>query len=164
MPIFDDEPRNVAHGANHRAEKSSAMCRYMLDAARVQFGTTWNWQPGRASRASEAASGADADRDRVHWTLKRVAKARALLDAQEAEALREAQRVRLWERFGYTSLVDYMQRELGYTARAAVDRVALQTRSTIYQSWAPRLRKVTCRCAARESSCAFSNPRPRRPG
>lgn len=94
----------------------------MLDAARVQFGTTWNWQPGGVARASEA-NGADTDRERVHRTLKRIAKARALLDAQEAEALREAQRVRLWERFGYTSLVDYMERELGYSARAAVDRL-----------------------------------------
>jgi hypothetical protein len=93
----------------------------MLDT-RVQRETTWTWQPGQSLRASEPTA-TISDGERVHRTLKRVAKARAVLDAQEATALREAQRIRLWERFGYTSLVDYMERELGYTARSAIDRL-----------------------------------------
>ncbi len=44
----------------------------------------------------------------LHRTLKRIAKARAHLDLQEAEALREAQRLQLWRQFGNTSLADYM--------------------------------------------------------
>jgi hypothetical protein len=101
--------------------KSACYMGHMLFENSVAAGTEWSWQPGRASRASESTR-LDDD-DRVHRTLKRIAKARALLDSQEAAALREAQRIRLWERFGYTSLVDYMERELGYSARSAVDRL-----------------------------------------
>jgi hypothetical protein len=60
---------------------------------------------------------------KLHRKLKRIAKARGLLDAQEAEALREAQRLQLWTPFGYTSLVDYMHRELGYTPHTADERL-----------------------------------------
>ncbi len=93
----------------------------MLCATSAAIGTQWSWQPGRGLHACESA--AIADGERIHRTLKRISKARALLDAQEAAALREAQRIRLWEQFGYTSLVDYMERELGYTARSAVERL-----------------------------------------
>ena len=94
----------------------------MLNETCVASGMVWSWQPGRGLRTSEPTQQVS-DGERVHRTLKRIAKARAHLDAQEAEALRDAQRIRLWEQFGYTSLVDYMERELGYTARAAVERV-----------------------------------------
>ena len=117
---FDDGLRIVEQRANRGAEKTSAMCRHMMLDTRVNSETMWIWQPGKSLRASEEPV---SDRERVHRTLKRVAKARALLDSNEAAALREAQRIRLWEQFGYTSLVDYMERELGYTARAAMDRL-----------------------------------------
>jgi hypothetical protein len=119
---IDDEQRILEQRANHGAEKSSGMCGHMMLDARVNDGLVWTWQPGASLRASESIAPVS-DRERVHRTLKRVAKARALLDSNEAAALREAQRIRLWEQFGYTSLVDYMERELGYTARAAVDRL-----------------------------------------
>ncbi len=62
----------------------------------------------------------------LHSKLKRIAKARAHLDAQEAEALREAQQLQLWKPFGHVSLVDYMVQELGYGSfRAAEDRLRL---------------------------------------
>src|SRR4051794_8629990 len=62
----------------------------------------------------------------LHRTLKRIAKARAHLDLQEAEALREAQQLRLWRQFGHTSLADYMVQELGYAShRVAEERLRL---------------------------------------
>ena len=62
----------------------------------------------------------------LHHTLKRIAKARAELDLQEAEALREAQRLQLWRQFGHASLADYMVQELGYSShRVADDRLRL---------------------------------------
>jgi hypothetical protein len=62
----------------------------------------------------------------LHRTLKRIAKARAHLDLQEAEALREAQQLQLWRQFGHASLADYMVQELGYsTHRVAEDRLRL---------------------------------------
>src|SRR5690349_14116260 len=61
--------------------------------------------------------------DRLHHRLKRIVKARAALDAQELECLREADRLRLWRRYGCASLVEYMERELGYSQRAAIERL-----------------------------------------
>jgi hypothetical protein len=61
--------------------------------------------------------------ERVHRTLKRIVKARGALDAQECAALREAQKLMVWRAFGCASLVEYMTREMGYTERAAVERL-----------------------------------------
>jgi len=62
----------------------------------------------------------------LHRTLKRIAKARAHLDLQEAEALRDAQRLQLWKQFGHTSMADCMAQELGYSShRVAEDRLRL---------------------------------------
>jgi hypothetical protein len=62
----------------------------------------------------------------LHRVLKRIAKARAHLDLQEAEALREAQQLRLWRQFGHVSLADYMVQELGYSShRVAEERLRL---------------------------------------
>ena len=61
--------------------------------------------------------------DKVHRTLKRIVRARGALDAQEAAALREAADLMLWRRYGCASLVDYMEREMGYTPRAAIERL-----------------------------------------
>jgi hypothetical protein len=61
----------------------------------------------------------------LHKRLKRIARIRGALDVQEAEALREAQRLQLWRQFGYASLADYMTNELGYTFRTAEDRLRM---------------------------------------
>lgn len=90
----------------------------MLCAASVRS-TAWVWAPSPGLRASEREN----DHLRIHKALKRIAKARAALDAEEVAALREAQRMQLWREFGYASLVEYMERELGYTPRAAVERL-----------------------------------------
>src|SRR5689334_7475145 len=60
---------------------------------------------------------------RLHRTLKRIVKARGALDAREAEALREAEQLRLWRHYGYSSLIEYLEMEMGYTPRAALERV-----------------------------------------
>jgi hypothetical protein len=71
--------------------------------------------------------GVQSDRDerceRVHRALKRIVKARGALDTQEAAALREAERLRIWRRYGYGSLLEYMEMEMGYTPRAALERL-----------------------------------------
>ncbi len=70
------------------------------------------------------ASGVDEKLVFLHRTLKRIAKARASLDLQEAEALREAQQLQLWRQFGHTSLADYMVQVLGYSShRVAEERL-----------------------------------------
>lgn len=60
---------------------------------------------------------------KLHRTLKRIVKARGALDAQEAAALREAEALRMWRHFGYGSLIEFMELELGYTPRAALERL-----------------------------------------
>jgi hypothetical protein len=61
--------------------------------------------------------------ERVHRTLKRIVKARGALDAQECAALREAQKLMLWRSYGCASFVEYLEREMGYTQRAAIERL-----------------------------------------
>ncbi len=79
---------------------------------------------GRGSSVRVEADAVDEKLAHLHRTLKRIAKARAHLDLQEAEALREAQQLRLWRQFGHVSLADYMVQELGYSShRAAEDRL-----------------------------------------
>ncbi|HEY5944245.1 MAG TPA: HNH endonuclease [Kofleriaceae bacterium] len=55
--------------------------------------------------------------------MRRIVKARGALDAQEATALREADALRLWRHYGYSSLLEYMEMEMGYTPRAALERL-----------------------------------------
>ena len=61
--------------------------------------------------------------ERVHRTLKRIVKARGSLDAQEAAALRDARRLGVWRQYGYASMVQYVEKEMGYSARVAVERL-----------------------------------------
>lgn len=46
-----------------------------------------------------------------------------MLDAEEARCLREADLARIWERFGYVHMNEYLERELGYGPRLAVERL-----------------------------------------
>ncbi len=61
--------------------------------------------------------------EKLHRTLRRIVKARGALDAQEAAALREAEQLRLWRHYGYSSLLEYMELQLGYSPRAALERL-----------------------------------------
>ena len=87
----------------------------MLRDESVRVEATW------CGVESEAGYGGQCDA--VHRKLKRIVKARGSLDAQEAQALREAQRLRLWRHLGHASLIEYMELEMGYTPRAAVERL-----------------------------------------
>jgi len=71
----------------------------------------------------DAERGLDGQCANVHRTLKRIVKARAVLDMQEAEVLREADRLRVWRAFGYGSMVEYMEMELGHSPRPAAERL-----------------------------------------
>ncbi len=52
-----------------------------------------------------------------------LARQRCALDAEEARWLRAAARCRIWQQVGCSSLLDYLERRLGYGPRAAQDRV-----------------------------------------
>jgi hypothetical protein len=52
-----------------------------------------------------------------------IARRRCELDVEEAEALREAEAMKLWRVFGHASLLEYMERALGYQPHTARERL-----------------------------------------
>jgi hypothetical protein len=52
-----------------------------------------------------------------------LAKQRAALDAEEARWLRDAERLQIWRELGFVSLLEYMERRLGYGPHAARERL-----------------------------------------
>jgi 5-methylcytosine-specific restriction endonuclease McrA len=83
-------------------------------APKVEWRPKVQWRPklGATDRCAQ-----------LHRQLKRIVKARGALDAQEAAALREADALRLWRHYGYSSLLEYMEMEMGYTPRMALERL-----------------------------------------
>src|SRR5439155_22558782 len=65
---------------------------------------TWDWQT-------------------VDRALRSIAKRRAALDAEEARWLREAAAMQIWRPLGMVSVMDYMERVLGYAPHAAKERL-----------------------------------------
>jgi hypothetical protein len=59
----------------------------------------------------------------LHQRLCGIAKRRAVLDAEEARCLRDAERVQLWRRLGYVHMGEYLERELGYGPHAGAERL-----------------------------------------
>src|SRR5262245_17812334 len=72
----------------------------------------------------------------LHAELKRIARGRATLDSQEAAALSRAEQLQLWRDYGYTTLLAYMEAELGYGPHAATERLRVARALEIL----PRLR------------------------
>ncbi len=74
---------------------------------------------------SKQCGGGDVQADwrEVHGHLHSNARRRAALDASEAYWLREAERVQVWKPLGMVSILDYMERVLGYAPRTAHDRL-----------------------------------------
>src|SRR4051812_40330769 len=92
---------------------------------------------GDASVECEAAPGSESGRGapestgtggRVDWrtvdrALRTIRQRRAVLDAEEAHWLREAEALQIWKPLGMVSALDYMERQLGYAPRTAQDRL-----------------------------------------
>src|SRR5262245_21731193 len=64
-----------------------------------------------------------ADCRRLPGRLKGVARERAALDAQEARDLVDAQDIEIWSAFGYTTMLAYLEGELGYGPHTACERL-----------------------------------------
>jgi hypothetical protein len=60
---------------------------------------------------------------RVDGKLRGIAARRAALDAEEARLLRYAEELKLWRAFGFGSLLEYMERAMGYAPRTAAERL-----------------------------------------
>jgi hypothetical protein len=61
--------------------------------------------------------------EQVHAAIRSLAKRRAAFDAEEAQLLRDAEAVQIWRPLGMVSLIDYMEREMGYSPHAAEERL-----------------------------------------
>jgi len=59
----------------------------------------------------------------LHRRLRGIAKRRAILDAEEAQCLREADKLKLWRRLGYIHMGEYLERELGYGPQVGGERM-----------------------------------------
>src|ERR687890_709193 len=112
----------VAQRAGHELEnwratktaRTSGRRVAMLREARVEL-----------EAAHTCAQGAQAEPEwqSVHQALRRIARRRAGLDAEEARWLREAVKLRIWRQLGMVSVFDYMERVMGYGPRAAQERL-----------------------------------------
>ena len=59
----------------------------------------------------------------IDRTLRGLARKRAALDAEEASLLRTAYQIQIWREVGCVSMIDYMERYLGYGVRNAQERL-----------------------------------------
>src|SRR5689334_24368712 len=85
-----------------------------------QGGTSWKDQMA-ANAAWERQH--EAEWTRVDRQLRGIAARRAALDAEEANLLRYAEELKLWRAFGFGSLLEYMERAMGYAPHTAAERL-----------------------------------------
>jgi hypothetical protein len=60
---------------------------------------------------------------RVDQKLRGIATRRAALDAEEANLLRYAEELKLWRGWGFGSMLEYMERAMGYAPHTAAERL-----------------------------------------
>ena len=60
---------------------------------------------------------------RIDQKLRGIAARRAALDAEEANLLRYAEELKLWRAYGFGSLLEYMERAMGYAPHTATERL-----------------------------------------
>ena len=79
-----------------------------------------------ADRAAEAEAWErqhEAEWVRVDRKLRGIAARRAALDAEEANLLRYAEELKLWRGWGFGSMLEYMERAMGYAPHTAAERL-----------------------------------------
>jgi hypothetical protein len=85
-------------------------------AAGVEVEAAPTWAPESGGEAEGAWQSVD-------HALRTIAQRRAALDADEARWLREAEALQIWRPLGMVSVLDYMERVLGYGPRVAQERL-----------------------------------------
>jgi hypothetical protein len=90
-------------------------------ADRPRRGADWWANQGAAANIEDRQY--EVEWTRVDQKLRGIAARRAALDAEEAHLLRYAEELKLWRGYGYASLLEYMERAMGYAPRTAVERL-----------------------------------------
>ncbi len=86
-------------------------------------------EPGASAWADHVAKAEAWEREheaewlRVDQRLRGIAARRAAIDAEEAHLLRYAEELKLWRGWGFGSLLEYMERAMGYAPRTAAERL-----------------------------------------
>jgi hypothetical protein len=75
------------------------------------------------TQSRRAAGPCDAEWKYLHQRLRSIAKRRVALEAEEAGYLIEAEETQLYRRLGYTTMTEYMERELYWGPHAAKERL-----------------------------------------
>src|SRR3954469_13849274 len=96
--------------------QEKAMLRETASEAEVEIGRV-------VSGGSEGRSVSGPDWRRVDRALRAIRQRRAVLDAEEARWLREAEALQIWRPLGMVSALDYMERVLGHAPRTAQERL-----------------------------------------
>jgi hypothetical protein len=92
------------------------MLREIIEESAVdrELGGGWTTAPAQSAKQDWRA---------VDRALRRIGKQRAALDADEARWLRDAEALQIWRPLGMVSMIDYLERVLGYAPRTAQDRM-----------------------------------------
>jgi hypothetical protein len=77
-----------------------------------------DWTTGTSTETNTAPSAREIDR-----ALRKIAKQRAGLDADEARWVREAEARRAWRELGFSTALEYLEDVFGYAPRTAIERL-----------------------------------------
>jgi len=77
----------------------------------------------RAAEAEAWERQHEAEWERLDQKLRGISARRAVLDAEEAHLLRYAEEIKLWRYYGFGSLLEYMERAMGYAPHTAAERL-----------------------------------------
>jgi hypothetical protein len=93
----------------------------VMDHVREQRGAG-SWRDHAATAEAWERQHA-AEWTRVDQKLRSIATRRAALDAEEANLLRYAEELKLWRGWGFGSMLEYMERAMGYAPHTAAERL-----------------------------------------
>jgi hypothetical protein len=109
--FLEEEWRILSQGASHDAENLDGRSRGMLRDEGVEVASTW-------AQEETAIGYREIDRQ-----LRAIATKRAGLDVEEARWLREAERLRVWRKLGFSTALEYLEDVFGYAPRTAMERL-----------------------------------------
>jgi hypothetical protein len=93
-----------------------------VDLAHPDHAGPSTWAPSPRPLARDHSTNIEGWRT-VDRALRDIAARRAVLDADEARWLREAEALQIWRPLGMVSALDYLERVLGYAPRTAQERL-----------------------------------------
>src|SRR5689334_11743493 len=91
----------------------------MLRDERVDVEPTW----GGNEPAARSANGGEERYREIDRQLRAIARQKCSLDVEEARWLREAERLRIWRKLGFSTVLEYLENVFGHTPRQAKERL-----------------------------------------